>query len=124
MSSAISNAVIILLLVIIMFFSVRSTIAHLKGKGSCCGGGGGGVMIKPKRLKNVILTRVVRIDGMHCEHCYTRVSNALNSIDGVSAAVKGKKGIAIVKMEKIHSDEEIEQVITDMGYSVVSISDK
>ena len=70
------------------------------------------------------MLRVVRIEGMHCEHCYTRVSNLLNSMEGVSAVVKGRKGIAVVRMEKLHSDEEIEQAITDMGYSVLSISGK
>ena len=124
MSSVISNAVIILLLAVILFFSVKSTIAHFKGQGSCCGGGGSDVKTKPKKLKNIIATRVVRIEGMHCEHCYTRVSNFLNSMDGVSAVVKGRKGIAVVRMEKLHSDEEIEQAITDMGYSVLSISGK
>ncbi len=124
MSSVISNAVIILLLAVILFFSVKSTIAHFKGQGSCCGGGGSDVKTKPKKLKNIIATRVVRIEGMHCEHCYTRVSNLLNSMEGVSAVVKGRKGIAVVRMEKLHSDEEIEQAITDMGYSVLSISGK
>lgn len=124
MSSVISNAVIILLLAVILFFSVKSTIAHFKGQGSCCGGGGSDVKTKPKKLKNIIATRVVRIEGMHCEHCYTRVSNLLNSMDGVSAVVRGRKGIAVVRMEKLHSDEEIEQAITDMGYSVLSISGK
>lgn len=124
MSSVISNAVIILLLAVILFFSVKSTIAHFKGQGSCCGGGGSDVKTKPKKLKNSIATRVVRIEGMHCEHCYTRVSNLLNSMEGVSAVVKGRKGIAVVRMEKLHSDEEIEQAITDMGYSVLSISGK
>lgn len=124
MSSVISNAVIILLLAVILFFSVKSTIAHFKCQGSCCGGGGSDVKTKPKKLKNIIATRVVRIEGMHCEHCYTRVSNLLNSMDGVSAVVKGRKGIAVVRMEKLHSDEEIEQAITDMGYSVLSISGK
>ncbi len=124
MSSVISNAVIILLLAVILFFSVKSTIAHFKGQGFCCGGGGSDVKTKPKKLKNIIATRVVRIEGMHCEHCYTRVSNLLNSMDGVSAVVKGRKGIAVVRMEKLHSDEEIEQAITDMGYSVLSISGK
>ena len=109
MSSVISNAVIILLLAVILFFSVKSTIAHFKGQGSCCGGGGSDVKTKPKKLKNIIATRVVRIEGMHCEHCYTRVSNLLNSMDGVSAVVRGRKGIAVVRMEKLHSDEEIEQ---------------
>ena len=124
MSSVISNAVIILLLAVILFFSVKSTIAHFKGQGSCCGGGGSDVKTKPKKLKNIISTRVVRIEGMHCEHCYTRVSNLLNSMEGVSAVVKGRKGIAVVRMEKLHSDEEIERAITDMGYSVLSISGK
>lgn len=124
MSSVISNAMIILLLAVILFFSVKSTIAHFKGQGLCCGGGGSDVKTKPKKLKNIIATRVVRIEGMHCEHCYTRVSNLLNSMDGVSAVVRGRKGIAIVRMEKLHSDEEIEQAITDMGYGVLSISGK
>lgn len=124
MSSVISNAVIILLLAVILFFSVKSTIAHFKGQGSCCGGGGSDVKTKPKKLKNIIATKVVRIEGMHCEHCYTRVSNLLNSMDGVSAVVRGRKGIAVVRMDKLHSDEEIEQAITDMGYSVLSISGK
>ena len=124
MSSVISNAVIILLLAVILFFSGKSTIAHFKGQGSCCGGGGSDVKTKPKKLKNIVATRVVRIEGMHCEHCYTRVSNLLNSMDGVSAVVRGRKGIAVVRMEKLHSDEEIEQAITDMGYSVLSISGK
>lgn len=124
MSSVISNEVIILLLAVILFFSVKSTIAHFKGQGSCCGGGGSDIKTKPKKLKNIIATRVVRIEGMHCEHCYTRVSNLLNSMDGVSAVVKGRKGIAVVRMEKLHSDEEIERAITDMGYTVLSISGK
>ena len=124
MSSVISNAVIILLLAVILFFSVKSTIAHFKGQGSCCGGGGSDVKTKPKKLKNIIATKVVRIEGMHCEHCYTRVSNLLNSMDGVSAVVRGRKGIAVVRMEKLHSDEEIERAITDMGYTVLSISGK
>ena len=34
-----------------------------------------------------------RIKGMHCEHCYARVHNVLNSIDGVSAKVNGRKDI-------------------------------
>ena len=54
MSSVISNAVIILLLAVILFFSVKSTIAHFKGQGSCCGGGGSDVKTKPKKLKNII----------------------------------------------------------------------
>ena len=51
MGSAISNLIIILILAIILFFSIRSTISHFKGEGSCCGGGGRDVRVKTKRVK-------------------------------------------------------------------------
>ena len=119
-----ANIIIILLLSIILFFSSKGAISHFKGEGSCCGGGGSDVKIKPKKLKNILSTRIVKIDGMHCAHCYARVSNVLNSMDGVSAKVYGKRGVAVVKTEKEYSDREIEEAITGLGYGVESIKEQ
>ncbi len=124
MESAISNLIIILILAIILFFSIRSTISHFKGEGSCCGGGGRDVRVKTKKLKNVIAVKVMRIEGMHCEHCYARVHNLLNSMDGVSAVVHGKKGEAIIKLGKDIPDQELLKAVNDLGYIASEIRRK
>ena len=79
---------------------------------------------KPGKLKQIVAVKIIKIGGMHCEHCYTRVFNALNSIKGVKAKVKGKKGEAIVKCDRYIDDAELILTITKLGYDVKSIKDK
>ena len=124
MGSFLSNLIIILILLFVLFFSVKGAVSLFRGEGSCCGGGGSEVRIKPGKLSGVIAVKTVKIDGMHCKHCYTRVANALNSMDGVNAVVYGKKGKAVVKLGKDISDEEIIRVISDLDYRVVSVETK
>ena len=124
MNQTISNIIIFLILLSIFFFSFKGTVSHFKGEGSCCGGGGKDVRMKPEKLKKVVVTKIIKIGGMHCEHCYTRVFNALNSIKGVNAKVKGKKGEAIVKCDRYIDDAELNLTITKLGYDVNSIKDK
>ena len=124
MGSLISDLIIILILLIVLFFSVKGAVSHFRGEGSCCGGGGSEVRIKPGKLSGVIAVKTVKIDGMHCKHCYTRVANALNSMDGVNATVYGKKGKAVVKLGKDIPDDDIIRVISDMDYKVTSIVTK
>ncbi|MBO4911242.1 MAG: heavy-metal-associated domain-containing protein [Butyrivibrio sp.] len=119
-----SNMVIIVSLAIILTFAVKNTVSHFKGESSCCGGGSKDVKTKPAKLKQVVSTKIVKIDGMHCEHCYTRVANLFNSMEGVNAKVYGKRGEAVLKFEKIMSDDEIKKIIEDNGYEVVSITEK
>ncbi len=121
MSPLVSNLIIILILGFLLFFSVKSTISHFRGEGSCCGGGSRDVKVKAKRLGTVVSTKVMKIDGMHCEHCYARVHNTLNSMDGVSAKVRGKKGEAVIRLEKEIDDSVLMKVIDDLGYTAVSI---
>ncbi len=121
MSAVASNAVIIIIIALLLIFAAKNSVAHFKGQGACCGGGGKDVLTKPKKLKSVFCVKTVRIDGMHCEHCYARVHNVLNSMEGVSAKVKGKKGLAVVKMEKDVDDQILSDAITALGYTVLSI---
>ena len=119
MNPLISNIIIIAILLIIVFFAVKGAIPHFKGEGSCCGGGSQKA-VKPKKLSNVISTKVINIEGMTCEKCAMRIQNALNSIDGVSAKVslRGKK--ATVKLGKDIPDTVLNKAITDLGYEVLS----
>lgn len=119
-----SNMIIVIALAIILTFAIKNTVSHFKGEGACCGGGSKDVKTKPVKLKNVVSTKTVKIDGMHCEHCYTRVANLFNSMEGVNARVYGKKGEAVLKFEKVISDDDIKKIIEDNGYSVVAITEK
>ena len=119
-----TNLVVFIIIAVILFMAVKYSIPHFKGQGACCGGGGTTVRVKPRKLNKVVSTKVVRIDGMHCDHCYTRVHNVLNSIDGVSARVDGRKGQAVLKLERDIKNTMIEQAISDLGYKVVSVEER
>lgn len=113
------NFIISAILVAVVLLGVRSSIKHFKGEGGCCGGGG--TMVKKKRLKKVIATKTIMIEGMSCEHCKNRVEQRINDIDGAAAKVNLKKKQAIVSLEKEVSDEQIRIVIEKAGYKVVEI---
>lgn len=119
-----SNVIIIAVVLLIISFSIKGTIAHFKGEGSCCGGGSKDILVKPAKLKHISSVLVIRIDGMHCGHCYARVHNVLNLIEGVNAKVNGPRGEAIVKLEKNIDHKILEQAVSDLGYKVLSIAEK
>ena len=121
MNGTVSTIIIVAILAVIVFFAIKNSIPHFKGEGSCCGGSGGEELIKPKKLKNIVAVKVLEIEGMHCENCYRRVQNALNSIEGVNAKVHGSRKQAVVKMDKDMENSELEQVVSRLGYKVVSI---
>ncbi len=121
MTSNLTNIVIILIIAVILFFAVKNSIPHFKGEGGCCGGGSTPKAVKPKRIKNVIARKTITIEGMKCSNCYMRVQNALNSVDGINAKVIGSRDQAVVKLGRDISDEQIKEIITDLGYSVVSM---
>ena len=71
------------------------------------------------------MKKIVSIEGMCCEHCAKRVENALGAVSGViSADVKLKKKIAVIRSREQVSNEEITKVVSDAGYTVVSIESK
>ena len=45
-------------------------------------------------------------------------------MEGVNAKVYGKKGEAVLKFEKIMSNDDIKRIVEDNGYSVESIIEK
>ena len=68
---------------------------------------------------------IVNIDGMCCEHCAKRVEEKLSTAKNVvSVDVKFKKKIAVIRSREAVSEEEIKQIITDAGYTFLSIEQK
>ena len=69
------------------------------------------------------MTKTIKIKGMMCGHCTGRVSDALNSIDGVKAEVTlDNGGQAVVTLGNDVSDETLTKTITDAGYEVTEIN--
>ena len=116
------NYIIIGIIILIAFFAVR-TILKRKGRKGCCGSGSD---YKPrkKKLQAVIATKVFAVDGMHCEKCSNRVTEAVNDIPGVAGVagvVNLKKGIVTVSYEQDVPDEHIKDRIERHGYTVTEI---
>ena len=67
------------------------------------------------------MTKTMHIEGMACGHCSARVEQALNALDGVSASVNLEAKTASLTLDKPVDDAMLTQVVTDAGYTVVSI---
>ena len=67
------------------------------------------------------MKKVLKIEGMMCNHCTGRVEKALNEMDGVSAEVSLEGKSATVTLSKDVSDDALVQAVTDAGYEVVEI---
>lgn len=70
-----------------------------------------------KKEKEETRMITLKIEGMMCPHCQARVSEALNSIDGVSAEVNLEKHEAYVTGD-VEKDVLVKAVV-DAGYTVV-----
>lgn len=76
-----TDIIVILVIAVFVFLGVKSTIKHFKGEGACCGGGGGSLPPEEKKLENpVIGKKIVKISGMHCEHCVNAVTKLLTRL--------------------------------------------
>lgn len=74
-----------------------------------------------KKEETVIMKKTMHIEGMMCEHCQGRVSDALNAIEGVSAEVDHKTDSAVVTLSSEVTDDTLIAAVTNAGYKVVSI---
>ena len=82
------DIIIVLIVIVLLGFALKGSIKHFKGESPCCGGGSGEIVldIPDKKLENPILgKKVLKISGMHCEHCVKAVTEAINKIDGAAA---------------------------------------
>lgn len=70
------------------------------------------------------MKKIIKINGMSCEHCSARVEKALGAVGGVEAKVDLKKKQAVVNLSSDVSDEILKNAVTEAGYEVVSIEEK
>lgn len=119
------DIIVVLIVVILLGFALKGSIKHFKGDSPCCGGGGGTVVldIPDKKLdKPVLGKKVLKISGMHCEHCVKAVTEAINKVDGASAKVVNlSENEAVVSYDRELDEEQLRRIVKDAGYRVVSI---
>ena len=116
------TAIIIGILAIIVVIAVISSVKHMKGEGGCCGGGGSEPKQKKKKLAGeVIATKIISIEGMHCENCKNTVEKYINQIDGASAQVNLKKNIAVVQLDRPVEDTDLRTAVARAGFTVAGI---
>lgn len=117
------DALVVLIVLVLLFFAMKGSVKHFKGEGSCCSSSSSLLSTEEKHLDGpVVAERVVRISGMHCQNCAEHVKRALDSIDGVSAAVNLQKESANVRMDRTVDDIVLKKKIEEAGYTVLSIS--
>lgn len=66
------------------------------------------------------MKKTIKIEGMHCSHCLTRVANALAEL-GLKANVTLADGIATVEGDNIPEDKVLRDAVEDLGFEVVEI---
>jgi len=115
------TAIIIVVLVIIVIFAVKSGIKHGKGEGGCCGSGGTMKEDKKVLAGDIIATKLVTIEGMHCDNCKNSIEHQINRIDGAACEVNLKKKTAAIQLDKSVDDDLIRRTIERLDFKVVDI---
>ena len=69
-----------------------------------------------------IMTKTISIEGMMCQHCVKHVTDALNKLDGVTAAVSLENKNAVCEITGNVTDEQLKAAVTDAGYEVTGIA--
>ena len=118
------DIIIVLIVIVLLGLALKGSIKHFKGEGACCGGGSGSVVldIPEKSLGNPVLgKKVLKVSGMHCEHCVKAVTEAINKVDGASAKVDLSQNEAVVSYDRELDEEELKRMVKDAGYRVVSV---
>ncbi|MDX9916777.1 MAG: copper ion binding protein [Gudongella sp.] len=67
------------------------------------------------------MVKVLKVEGMSCNHCVMAVKNALGELDGVqNVDVELASGNVTVTGEALN-DDAMKAAVDDAGYEVVSI---
>lgn len=72
---------------------------------------------------NDTMKKVMKIEGMMCNHCTGRVDKVLNAIDGVQASVSLENKAAYLTVADNVSDDTLKKAVEAEGYEVISINE-
>ena len=67
------------------------------------------------------MTKVIKVEGMMCEHCVAHVKKALEGLPGVTADVDLASGRATLTGASLPDDAALTQAVEQAGYKVVGM---
>ena len=74
---------------------------------------------------DVLMTKVLTVEGMMCTHCQAHVTKALSGVDGVkSVDVNLSTKLATVELASDVSDDVLAAAVVNAGYTVASVESK
>ena len=66
------------------------------------------------------MKKIIKVDGMHCNHCKMRVEKALKALNGVTSAVVNLEAkTAEIESGSEIDDKVIEAAVDDAGFKVI-----
>ncbi len=78
--------------------------------------------INEENTEEKTMKKTLKVEGMMCMHCERHVKEALEAVDGVSAAeASAEKDLAVVDCSGNVSDEQLKKAVEDAGYKVTEI---
>ena len=68
------------------------------------------------------IVKNLNLAGLHCNGCAKRIQNAFEAMKQVkSCVVSYENQNAVLKLRKALTDEQIKEVVSDLGFEVLSI---
>lgn len=117
-----STIIIILILAAVVVYGAYSYKKKLTKGGGCCGEfeeAEKKIKVKDRNKKNYPYKTVIRIDGMSCGNCATRVENALNGLGDTLAEVQLGDQQATVYTKQPADLEKFRKAVSDAGYTML-----
>ena len=116
--------IVIGIVLVVCAVAIPTAIKHLKGKSGCCGGDDEKQILEKKELKEAIVcVKEVKVSGMKCNHCVDTVTRLFNKIEGVSADVNLKTGIAKLSSTTPLDDKTIREALAFSDYTIEAITE-
>lgn len=66
------------------------------------------------------MKKTIKIEGMHCSHCSSRVEKALAAL-GLTVTVNLAGGCAEVSADTLPEDSVLRETVEDLGFDVTEI---
>ena len=68
-----------------------------------------------------MMKKVIKVEGMMCEHCVAHVKKALEAFPGVTVDVDLASGKATVQGSSLPDDAKLTEAVEQAGYKVVGM---
>ena len=112
---------ILIIAIVLMIAAAAMTRVVRRSRGGCCGSGSNTIRDKKALSAPELGRKILHIEGMKCENCEIRISNALNRLEHVACTVSRKKKTAVAAYSAEVSEELLKATVEKLGYKVTAI---